>query len=151
MCEAGKFVERRGSDELSFAPELHAANHGSQVHIAAAFTGSKKCALNLNSTGKYGSARICDSETAICVTVKSDFCAGITAREAANNLGDFFRAGAASGVAHNQPADLLANALLRQLVKVLQAALAQIGFAIVAIFVAAASGVHGVFKVHDHL
>src|ERR1035437_3728184 len=150
MCQAGKFVERFGRNELSFALQLHAADNRCQVYVAAAFTRSKKGALDLNCAGKNGGSGIGNSKAAIRVSVKSDFCVGVIPRESANDLRDFFRVRAAVGVANNQSTDLLANALLRQLVKVVQTALARISVAIGAVFAAAASGIHSVFKVYDH-
>ena len=70
--QAGKPGERLGSDKFSFAPELHAADDGGQIHVAAALARSQQRALNLNRPGKNGGAGIGNSQTAIGVAVKSE-------------------------------------------------------------------------------
>ena len=84
------------------------------------------------------------------MAVKSDFGIGETPRQAANHLCDFFRVGAAVGVADHQPAHILAEALLRHAVEVVEAAPAEIRVARSAVFAAAATGVHGVLQIDDH-
>jgi len=68
--------------------------------------------------------------------------------QVANHQSDLFRIGAASSVANNQPAHFLAYALIRHLVEVVQAALAEIRVARIAVFAAAATGIHGVFQIN---
>ena len=82
--------------------------------------------------------------------MKSEAGVGITPRKVANNLRHFFRAGAACGVANHNAAHLLSRALLRHLVKVVQALLLEIGVAWVAVFAPAARGIHGVFQINNH-
>ena len=79
MREAGEAGQRFGSDEFSFASELHAADDGGEVHVAAALAGSEKRALHLDCAGKNRGTAIGDAETAIGVTMKSEFGFGIVA------------------------------------------------------------------------
>jgi hypothetical protein len=113
MCEAGEAGESFGRDEFSFASELHAADEGREVDIAAALAGSEDRALHLSGAGKNGRSAIGNSETSVGVTVKSEFDSGVGADEAADGLGDFFRACAAGGVANNESAYFLPDALCR--------------------------------------
>ena len=82
MRQAGQPCERLGSYKFSFASQLHAADDGGEVHIAAALARSQKGALNLNGAGKNGGAGVGDSEAAIGVAVKSEVSAGITPHQA---------------------------------------------------------------------
>ncbi len=83
--QAGKPGKRFGSDKFSFAPELHAADDGGQIHVAAALARSQKRALNLNRPGKNGGAGIGNSQTAIGVAVKSEFDIGVTLHQSARS------------------------------------------------------------------
>ncbi len=90
--EAGKAGQRCGRNELRFAAELHGADDGGQVHVAAALAGSDERALDMDCAGQNGGAGVGDAETAIGVTVKSEMRAGKIADEAAMTLRDFFGA-----------------------------------------------------------
>ena len=77
MCQAGKSGERFGRDEFGLAAQLHAADDGCEIHVAAALAGSNKRALNLNCAGENCCASIGDSQAAIGVAVKSEVGIGI--------------------------------------------------------------------------
>jgi hypothetical protein len=127
LRQAGKPGKRFGRYKLRFAPELHAADHGRQVHVAAALAGSQKRALNLHCAGKNGGPGVGDSKAAIGVAVKSESCLGVIARQAADRLAT--SSGLAPPVVSQTTSRLtfLADALRRHLVEVVQAALAEIG------------------------
>ena len=80
---------------------------------------------------------------------KSELRAGKIADEAGDDLRNFFGAGAAVGVADDDAADFLLNALFDELVKVVEAALGEIAAAGIAVFTAAAAGVHGVLEIDE--
>ncbi len=151
MREAGQSGERFGRDKLGLAPQLHAADDGRQVHIAAAFAGAQQRALNLRRASQNGGPRVGHAQAAIGVAVKSEFDAWVIPHEAADNPGDLLGAGSSGGVADDDPAHLLAGALRGHLVEVVHAALVEVGVAMMAVFTAAAGGIHGVLQVHDHL
>ena len=151
LGQAGEPSERVGRNKFCFAPELHAADDGGQVHIAAALACAQKSALNLRRSGKNGGPGIGDSKTAIRVAMKSELGAGVGAHQAGHHLGNLFRAGAAGSVANHQAAYFLADGLLHDLVEVVQAAAAEFGVALLAVFAAAAGGIHGVLKIHNDL
>jgi len=117
LRQAGKAGECFGRYKFSFAPELHAGDHGGQVHVAAALSSSKKSALNLAGPGKNGGSGIGNSKTAIGMAVKSDLDLRVPLRQAADYLSHFFRIGATGGIANHQPAHFLAGTLLHDLVK----------------------------------
>ena len=149
MREAGEADERFRRDEFSFTPELHAADNCRKVHVAAALTRSENSALNLSGASEDCRSAIGHSETAIGVTVKSEFDTGVSAGQAADRLGDLFRAGAAGGVADDDAADVLRDTLAGELLEVIEAALVEIGIAGSAIFAAPATGIHGVLEVDE--
>ena len=78
MRQAGEPGERFGWNKFSLAPELHAADNGGEVYVAAAFAGAEQRALNLNGAGQNRGPGIGDSEAAICVPMKSEFDVGIS-------------------------------------------------------------------------
>jgi hypothetical protein len=129
---------------------LHTADNCRQVHVAASFTGSQQRALNLNGAGKDGGTAVGNPEAAICVAMKSKLSGGVSSRKSTYYLTDFFRAGAARGVANNNAAYSLTDTLRSHLVKVVKAALVEFAVAFIAVFAPAAIGIHGVFKVYDY-
>ena len=99
--------------------------------------------------GQNRCARVGDAKTAIGVAVKTEVRAGKIPVEASDDLRNFFGAGAAVGIADNDAAYFLADALFDELVKVVEAALFEIAIAREAVFAAAATCVHGVLEIDE--
>ena len=83
MGEAGEPGERFRRDKFGFAAQLHAADDGGQIDVAAALAGAEERALNLSGAGEDGSAGIGDAEAAIGVAMESEFSFGMGCGEAA--------------------------------------------------------------------
>ena len=150
LRQAGQTGKSFRSYKVSLVFELHGADDGSQVHVAAAFAGSDDGALNLHCAGQDGGARIGDAEAAVGVAMEAESGIGILPCQAADDHRHFFRICAAGGVADDDAADLLAGALRGHLVEVVESLLPETRFAGTAVFPPAATGVHGVFQVHNH-
>ena len=134
-------------NELGFAAKLHAADDGGEVDVAAALAGADEGALDLHRAGEDRGAGIGYAEAAIGVAMEAEVGGGVVADQAADDVRDFFGRGAAGGVANDNAADLLVGALRGHLVEIVEGAGAEIGIAGVAVFAAAAGGVHGVLEI----
>ena len=81
--------------------------------------------------------------------MKSELRAGEIADERGDDRRNLFGAGAAVGIADDDAADFLLDALFDEAVKVVEAALGKIAAAGIAIFTAAATGIHGVLEIDE--
>src|SRR5208283_3502584 len=122
-----------------------------QVHVAAALAGPDQRALHVHRSRQNRRARVGDSQAAIGVAVEAELGARKIARQSLEDLRDLFGARSAIGVADNNPAHLLANALIDEPMKVLQRALGEFAVAPVAVLAPAAVGVHGVLEIDNDL
>ena len=140
-----------GETNFSLAAQLHAADDSGEIHVAAALSGAEQGALHLDCAGENGRAGVSYAKPAVGMSVKSETCFGVTTRELRDRFGDFFGTGTAGGVADNDAAHVLADALLGELVEIIEAVPAEIGIARSAVFPASAVGVHGVLEIDDDL
>ena len=100
MRQAGEAGERIGRNKLRLVAKLHAADYGCEVDVAATFTGSQQRSLHLDCACKDRSSRVGDAKPAVSVAVKAELRVGKIVCETREDFCfDFFRAGAAVGVA----------------------------------------------------
>src|SRR6516225_8945116 len=122
MGEAGEPPQRFGRNKFRLTPELHAADHGGQVYIAAALAGADNRALDMHCTGKNRSPGIGYAEPAIGVPVKPKMRPGIIAYQPFDHTRNLIRIGPSGGIADHDAAHSLARALRRHLVEIVDRA-----------------------------
>jgi len=147
--EAGESGEERGGDELGLVAQLHSAGERGEIYVAATLADAEQGALDLDCSGKDGRSGVGDAEAAVGVSVKAERRAGMLLAKAGDDLGDFFGACAAGGIADDEAADLLSDALGDEFVEVFEAPFVEGRLAGDAVFAAAAASVQGVFQIDD--